>query len=158
VNITPRHRNSSKGTSKLIYHHPGITLFELMAVVVIIGVISSIGVISFNPLWQKFQLNQTISDIESKIHLLRLKAILENSTYQMKIDNGYLVYRKKSKNHWLDWQRYRLNEKADVSMSGDIFFYSKGFTSPKTITIRMQQLHKHLIININGRTRKEEII
>lgn len=139
-------------------YQPGITLFELMAVVCIIGVISSFGLVSLKPLWQKHQLRQSISEVDSQVQILRLKAILEDCTYQMKIDGQYLLFRKKIKNKWLDWQKYQLNESTSVLISGSIYFDSKGFASPKSITIQLGQRYQQLIININGRTRRSEII
>ncbi len=136
----------------------GITLFELMAVVCIIGVIASFGVVSLKPLWQKHQLHQSISDIDSQVQILRLKAILEDCTYQMRIEGQYLLFRKKTKNKWLDWNKYKLGESTKVLMSGSVFFDNKGFSSPKSITIQLEQRYQLLIININGRTRRSQVI
>ncbi len=136
----------------------GVSLFELMAVVFIIGVLSSIGIVSFKPLWQKHQLSQSTNNIEEQIQLLRLKSIIENCTFEMKFDQHHLVYRKKQGQDWGNWRRYRLNEAAEYSMSGSIYFDNKGFTSPKTITIKMLNGFQQLIININGRVRKSEIL
>ena len=137
---------------------PGITLFELMAVVCIIGVISSLGMVSLKPLWQKHQLHQSTSEVDSQVQMLRLKAILEDCTYQMKIDDRHLLFRKKIQNKWLGWKKYRLSERTSVFMSGSIYFDNKGFTSPKSITIQLEQRYQQLIININGRTRRSEVI
>ena len=157
--------NKSRPTCAISKHffnyrafRPGITLFELMAVVCIIGVISSFGMVSLKPLWEKHQLHQSISEVDAQVQMLRLKAIVEDCTYQMKIEGHYLIFRKKINDKWLGWNKYRLSESTKALMSGSIYFDNKGFASPKSITIQLEQRYQQLIININGRTRRSEII
>jgi type II secretion system protein H len=136
----------------------GLTVFELIAVICIIGILTSLSFVFFKPLWEKHQIQQAADEIENQIQLLRMKAILENNTYEMKLTNQIIEYRKRNSSHWEDWRKYVLKKTMNYSMPGSIYFDSKGFTSPKTITISLKNRFQQIIININGRVRKSEII
>jgi len=136
----------------------GVSLMELLAVVCILGVISAFGLVSFKPLWQKNTLQTAARELESRMQFLRMRAILENSTIEMKISGHYLVYRKKEGTAWWDWKKHRLDDRIQYRIAGSIYFDQKGFTTPKTITLNLNQLTQKIIININGRIRTSEII
>jgi Tfp pilus assembly protein FimT len=129
-----------------------------MVAVCIIGLLTAIGAVSVKPMWQKHQLRQSVGELEDRIQLLRLKAIIENETFEMKISDRYLVYRKKQGNSWENWKKHRLVDAVHYSLSGSVYFDRKGFASPCTIQIKLGDRSQKLTININGRVKIGETI
>ncbi len=139
------------------HYQEGITLFELITVVCLISVITGFGLLSFDPLWKKHQLKLASTDFKGKIQLYRMKAILKNTTYQIRLNNNILYVRNKEGESWSDWRNLKLRDKISYSFAGNIYFYQKGFASPKTMTLGFGDYNKKLILNINGRVRESEI-
>ncbi len=92
-----------------------------------------------------------------QIQVCRMKAVVEQKTYQIKIAGQVLFRRYKSGMDWSDWETYRFSGPARVSMSGTSHFYSKGFASPKTITVIHDNYRQKVVININGRARVSDV-
>lgn len=155
-NNTPNPNPSSQQQARSDWHK-GITLFELITVVCLITIISGMGLLSFEPLWKKHQLEAASKDFKGKIQLYRMKAILENSTYQLQLNNNVLYIRKKKGESWSNWEKSILSDQIDYGVTGNIFFYQKGFASPKTLTLGSGAYNKKLILNINGRVRESKI-
>ena len=135
----------------------GLTLVELLVAVGIVSILAAFATVSFKPLWDKHRLGLAVRETNGMIQLLRMKAIIKKSTYQMKLIDNDLYYRKKAHQKWDNWLKRELNDAAQYSMKGTSSFYSKGFASPKTITLTVNEYHQKIIININGRTRTSEI-
>jgi len=130
---------------------------EVLVTLVLFSIISGVAAVSLGPLWQKHQLKQATGQLLSQIQTCRMKAIVEQKTYQIKITKQTLSSRHKSGIDWSDWEEYRFPGSALYSMSGTSYFYSKGFASPKTITVVHDNYQQKVIININGRARTSEI-
>ncbi len=135
----------------------GVSLLELMVAVSIISIISSISYVSLRPLWNKQALYSAVLDLENSIQFFRMKAIIENSTIEMKLDPSCLNYRQKRENQWEGWRKRQLERSVFYSASGSIYFSGNGFASPRTLTLKSNDYSQQLIININGRIRKSEI-
>jgi len=135
----------------------GFSLVEVLATLVIISLITGIAAVSFGPLRQKHNLSLATEDLVRQFRLLRIKAILDKTTYQAKINNQVLHYRLKLGNRWEDWQTYQLSNQIQYNMSGTSRFYEKGFVSPKTVTLSDGEYRQQLIVNINGRIRTSEL-
>lgn len=135
----------------------GFSLLEVLISLVIITIITGLAAVTLGPYWQKHQLKQATSELMEQIQICRTKAIIEQKTYQMKITGEMLFRRYKSGTDWSNWEQTRLSSPAHVSMSGTSYFYSKGFASPKTITVSHYDYKQKVVININGRARFSEI-
>ncbi len=130
---------------------------EVLVTLVLFSIISGVAAVSLGPLWQKHQLKQATAQLLSQIQTCRMKAIVKQKTYQIKITKQTLSSRYKSGIDWSNWEDYLFPGSALYSMSGTSYFYSKGFASPKTITVTHDNYHQKVIININGRARTSEI-
>lgn len=113
--------------------------------------------VSLRPLWGKHQLRLGVKELIGQIQLLRMKAILEKCSYQIRIANSRLSYRKKKQNQWESWKNFKLKDDIEYTMKGNVYFYSKGFASPKTITLRHDKYSQKIIVNINGRARTSKV-
>ncbi|MCP4754334.1 MAG: hypothetical protein GY866_25905 [Proteobacteria bacterium] len=139
------------------YVSKGLSLFEIMVAICIVSIVTGLATVSLRPLWEKHELRLAVDDLTGRIQLLRMKAILEKSTYQMKIEGPQLFYRRKIADRWDPWTNHRLKERIRYSMSGSSYFSGKGFATPKTITLTNNDYNRKIIININGRSRTSEI-
>jgi len=119
--------------------------------------LTAFATVSFKPLWDKHRLGLAIQETTDFIQLLRMKAIIKKSTFQMKLVDSDLYYRGKKDQGWDNWMKKELTDVASYSMKGTSSFYKKGFASPKTITLKVNDYRQKIIININGRTRSSEI-
>ncbi len=137
--------------------HRGITLFELLAALCVLSVVSSIGYVSLKPLWYKQVLSNAVTDLENTLQFLRMSAIIENATIQLKLDSSSLRYRKRKGSGWGEWRLKALDSSIVHSAGSSIYFSGSGFTSPKTVTLKYGNLNQNLIININGRIRTSEV-
>ncbi len=108
-------------------------------------------------MWQKHLLKQATGQMLGQIQTCRMKAILERRTYQIKIAGQVLSHRHKTGLDWSSWEQTMFADPIKLSMNGTSYFYSKGFASPKTITVVQGDYHQKIIININGRARLSEI-
>jgi len=135
----------------------GLSLIEVMIALCIVSVLMGIGSFTLHPLWKKHQLNTAVNSFISDIQLMRMKAILEKRTFQMKISGGVLFYHSMEEVTWSQWNERQLDKEVTYSMSGVTSFYDKGFASPKTIILKGNEYSRKVIININGRTRTSEI-
>jgi Tfp pilus assembly protein FimT len=147
---------SRKIQSSPYSYQTGISLLELIAAVCIIGIISSIGYVSLSPLWRKQVLNSAVSEMENTIQFLRMKAIIENATIEMKLEAASLRYRKREGKNWGDWNIHGLDKSVVHIVNGSLYFSGAGFSSPKTILLKHEPFSRKLIININGRIRKSD--
>ena len=135
----------------------GLTLVELLVTICIVSMLTAFATVSFKPLWDKHRLGLAIRETTDFIQLLRMKAIIKKCTFQMKLVDNDLYYREKMDQGWDIWVKKELTDIASYSMKGSSSFYSKGFASPKTITLKVNDYRQKIIININGRTRSSEI-
>lgn len=135
----------------------GLSLLEVMVAVVLISILAGMASISLQPLWKKHTLNKASKSLAGQIQLLRLRSILEDRTYQAKIAGSHFMFRAKEGNSWNEWQQKTLPYAVQFKHSGSLYFYSKGFASPKTITLGSEAFKKTVVININGRVRESEI-
>lgn len=135
----------------------GFSLFEILIALVVLTVITGMAAVSLGPYWQKHQLRQTTADLVEQIQICRMKAIVEQKTYQIKTAGQMLFRRNMSGVDWSDWERYRVRGPARISMGGTSSFYSKGFASPKTIMVIHDGFRQKIIININGRARVSDV-
>ena len=138
-------------------HNHGLTLIELLVTICIVSILTALTTVSFKPLWDKHRLSLAARETTDIIQLLRMKAIIKKRTFQLKLVDNDFYYRQKKDQGWEAWLKKEMNDVARYSMKGTSSFYSKGFASPKTITLNVNNYHQKIIININGRTRTTEI-
>jgi len=153
----PLRKRNSLSQFLSIKKSPGLTLIELMVAICIVSILAAFATVSFKPLWDKHRLRLAVGDMNGFVQLLRMKAILKKSTFQMKLVDDDLYFRKKNEESWDKWSKRELRESTQYSMTGTSSFYGKGFASPKTITLTVNNYRQKIIININGRTRTSKI-
>jgi len=125
--------------------------------IVVLSIVTGLAVVSLGPMWQKHLLKQATGQMMGQIQTYRMKAILERRTYQIKIAGQVLSHRYKTSLDWSSWEQTMFADPIKLLMNGTSSFYSKGFASPKTITVVQGDYHQKIIININGRARLSEI-
>ncbi len=153
-----RNKQVDPGYSGTIFkQQEGLSLIEIMIAICLVSIIAGLATVSLEPLWKKHQLRLAVSNMTGTIQLFRMKAIIEKRTFQLKIENRRLYYRGRLTDQWESWSNWDLYTQVEYSMSGTTSFYSKGFASPKTITVTRNEFHQKIIININGKTRTSEI-
>lgn len=130
-------------------------MLEVLVVICLIFAITGLAALSYRPFWEKEQLRTAASDLIRQIQLARMKAILENRSYRLVVDQGKLKTFRYENGEWREWSSYRLVETVDYQMRGGMHFSGKGFASPKTIRLNKDELKKKVIVNINGRIRSE---
>ena len=135
----------------------GFSLMEMMVTLCLIAIVSGIAVVSLEPAWKKQRLKYASEDLRQRLQTLRLKSIVGEQTYQARIQDRCLFYRRYQKEDWSEWERITLNPSVNYSMNGTESFYSKGFASPKTIRLSNDRFNQRIVININGRIRVEQI-
>lgn len=135
----------------------GLSLIEVMIALCIISVLMGIGTLRLNPLWKKHQLNTAVNEFVGKVQFFRMKAILEKSTCQLKMNGDTLFHRSRVDSSWSEWTEQSLAEEISYTMTGVLSFYDKGFASPKSIVLKGDNYSRKVIININGRARTSEI-
>jgi type II secretion system protein H len=131
----------------------GFSLLETMVTLCVVAVVTGIAVVHLGPAWRRYQLNLAAVDLKQQVQVLRMKAILHDSTFQARIEGQTWYFRRKTETDWEDWQAYALDDRVAYFMSGSSYFYSRGFASPKTVVLQNGEFSRRLIVNINGRAR-----
>lgn len=134
-----------------------MTVIELMAVVCIVGILSAAAMVSFKPMLEKHRLSLSTQNLEGILQSYRMKAILQNTTYEIRIGGEYLLSRRQQDEHWEEWRKHQFLTEASVDFSGSVYIDGKGFMTPKTIHLRYGKSDQYLVININGRMRRSEL-
>ena len=135
----------------------GFSLMEIMVALCVVVIVAGISVVSLNPAWQKRRLGFATEELRQRFQTLRLKSIMAKRDHQAIIQDKYVFFRHRENEDWSDWEKTALNPTIKYSMKGTESFYSKGFASPKTITLTNGEYSQKIIININGRIRVSEI-
>ena len=136
----------------------GLSLLEVLFALVILAALARIASPGLTVLQQKHKLSLAVRDLNSRFQLFRMKAILEKSTYQIRLTGNQLDYRhKKEDTSWSDWNHVSLDLAIDYSMNKWINFSSKGFASPKTVYLKYGDFSQDMVVNINGGIRFSDI-
>ena len=133
----------------------GLSLIELLVTICLISIIVGIAGVSFQSFWANEQLRTASDELIQQLRLARMKSILENRSYQIKLEEHVLKIRYNQNNSWQNWSDFRINSDIIYQLSGKISFSGKGFASPKTVYLTKNDQTKKVIVNINGRIRSE---
>lgn len=134
----------------------GFSLIEILSVIVIISTMTALIHVSFGSFSHKTKLKTASNILKQTLTNSRLIAITKNRTIQHNINNNTICSRTKIKQLWDNWKCQKLNgEDIIYEMKGNIQFSPRGFATPKTILVKLNDLMLSLKISINGRIREE---
>ncbi len=133
----------------------GLSLIELLITICLISIITGIATVSYESFWIKEQLRSASDELVQQIQLARMKSVLENRSYQIRLEQHILSTFHYQNNQWELWSNFQLNPTIIYQFSGTINFSAKGFASPKSIYLTKNDFTKKVVININGRIRSE---
>ena len=134
---------------------PGFSLSETLFVLVLASILLGMVSLNFDKLLIRNRLNSAAKELVLHLKKLRIQSIVENRTWQARIEQGIFMYRRKTGLEWEDWNKLTLRRDLLYELNNDLYFSGNGFVSPKTLLIREGLYQYKLIININGRIRLE---
>jgi prepilin-type N-terminal cleavage/methylation domain-containing protein len=135
--------------------YKGVSLIELLITISLISIITGLASVSYQSLWSKEQLRVAADDLVRQFQTARMRAILENRSYYIRLEQDVLQTYGDYLNRKQLQSTSRLNETIQYRLSGEIGFSAKGFASPKTVTLTKNDQTRKIIININGRIRND---
>ena len=135
-------------------YRQGFSLWEMMLVVGILGLLSGIAFLNMNNYLEKWRLFQATSQIKLALDHAQWMALTHGNSYRIRIEQGRVFIESKpySQNQTF-WDKVpdSLNYQATRWPSFSPF----GFASSGTIQIKGQQEEKKLIVSVLGRVREE---
>lgn len=136
----------------------GFSLFELMIVMIISGILAAASWSYADRQTTSFQLKQASELLTSLLETYRIQSILKRSTTQIAFQNNQLVVRQKldGNSKWEEPNTVHLSKDTRFFSKSAVSFYSTGFASPKTIQLTKNHTTHYLVVNINGRIRYEK--
>jgi len=145
----------------------GFTLIEILVVLVILGITASVALLAFGDFGESRRVEAEAKRFLQKTRLIRHHAILEATTYGMKLTpNAYTIFRFSPPNTWTPahsdlLKPYDFPKKTllylNIQATGKqnwVVFQASGEITPFTITFGLKQQPNiaHVVAEDNGTT------
>ena len=153
----------------------GLTLLELLLVIVLLGILASLASLRAGPLLSRARLDRGARQVAADLQAARMKAIAQNSRFRVSFrpdSQDYVV----DKDEHGDWQRHALDAHTSiaaddarlvlppgvsitaVNSGGDVIFVPRGYVDAgMTIALGADGATepRRVVVNLAGRVRIE---
>ena len=130
----------------------GVSLIELVVAVALISIVTAIALPTWNKLLPSYQLDSSVRQFQSELHLLKMRAVAENVSFQLVYSSGADAYTIQKESTIVAVKP--MPEGVAVTNAGTISFSSRGTAAANRIKLRSSDgTCKQVIVSPTGRIR-----
>jgi len=133
-------------------HRAGYTVIEILAVMVLTGIVAAIALPAWNRMLPSKHLDSSVRQVQSELQNIKMRAVAENRGFQMEYLAGATEYAIQRDGKVVAIKP--LPEGVRISKAGVIFFSSRGTAGGNRIRLHSPDgLCKHVVVSATGRIR-----
>jgi Tfp pilus assembly protein FimT len=130
----------------------GFSSIELLVVMGFIGILTAIALPSWHSLLPSYALNSSTRQIQSELHNIKMRAVAENTGFQLAYVQGaneYTIQRDST-----PLQKRPLAEGTSITKGGTIAFSPRGTAGANRVRLRnVNGACRQIVVNATGRVR-----
>ena len=132
----------------------GFTLFEMLVVLTILSLATSLTVSSFSFLAASWGFQQQVRDLQAMLSKARYKAVYENRPIRISLENRRIALQTKPTENWEDELTMPIKKGLQVSMNAKPVFQPHGLAAPLCSIVIEDRIRRATItITMAGRIR-----
>jgi len=135
-----------------LHSQHGVSLIELVVAVALVSIMTAIALPSWNKLLPSYQLDSSVRQFQSELHLIKMRAIAENVSFQLVYSNGADAYTIQKESTIVAMKPMPTG--VVVTNNGTITFSSRGTAAANRIKLRSSDgTCKQVVVSPTGRIR-----
>jgi prepilin-type N-terminal cleavage/methylation domain-containing protein len=137
---------------KISLQKSGFSTIELLATIAVMGIIVAIALPSWSSLLPNYALNNSLRQIQSELHSLKMRAVAENTGFQLTYlqDAGEYTIQRDSK----PMQTKPLPQGTTITKAGSISFSPRGTAGGNRVRLRNANGScRQVVVSATGRIR-----
>lgn len=132
--------------------HPRVSVVELVTAVALMGIVAAIALPSWMRLTPTYSLNNSVRQIQSELHSIKMRAAAEGVAFQMAYSQGATVYTIKRNAQTVTTKP--IAEGTTITKDGMISFSPQGTAGANRVRVRNGSgLCKQIVVSATGRVR-----
>lgn len=142
----------SRGPMKFSVREGGFSTIELIAVLAMMGIVAAIALPSWGRLLPDYALNNSVRQIQSELHGIKMRAAAENVGFQLSYAQGSSVYTIQRDSKALVVKP--IAEGTTITKEGVISFSPRGTAGANRVQVRNSAgTCKQIVVSATGRVR-----
>ena len=130
----------------------GFSLIELVVAMAILSIMAAIALPSWNKLLPSYQLDSAVRQFQSELHLIKMRAVAENVSFQLVYSSGGDAYTIQQESTIVAMKPMPTG--VVVTNAGAISFSSRGTAGANRIKLRSSDgICKQVVVSPTGRIR-----
>jgi len=130
----------------------GFSVVELVTAVALMGIVAAIALPSWMRLTPTYSLNNSVRQIQSELHSIKMRAVAEGVAFQMAYSQGATVYTIKRNAQTVTTKP--IAEGTTITKDGMISFSPQGTAGANRVRVRNGSgLCKQIVVSATGRVR-----
>jgi prepilin-type N-terminal cleavage/methylation domain-containing protein len=130
----------------------GVSLIELVVAVALMSIVAAIALPSWNKLLPSYQLDSSVRQFQSELHLIKMRAVAENVSFQLVYSSGADAYTIQKESTIVEMKPMPAG--IVVTNAGTISFSSRGTAAGNRIKLRSSDgTCKQVVVSPTGRIR-----
>jgi len=135
-----------------LHSQHGVSLIELVVAVALVSIMTAIALPSWNKLLPSYQLDSSVRQFQSELHLIKMRAVAENASFQLVYSNGADAYTIQRESTIVAMKPMPTG--VVVTNAGAISFSSRGTAAANRIKLRSSDgTCKQVVVSPTGRIR-----
>ena len=137
---------------KFFFRESGFSIIELIAVLAVMGIVASIALPTWGRLLPNYALNNSVRQIQSELHSIKMRAAAENVGFQLSYTQGANVYTIQRDSKALVVKP--IAEGTTITKDGVISFSPRGTAGANRVRVRNSVgTCKQIVVSATGRVR-----
>jgi prepilin-type N-terminal cleavage/methylation domain-containing protein len=136
----------------------GFTIIELLVTLTIFSLLIALGVPGFKSFSKQVKITNSIRTVTLALTTARYKAIDDNRSIKLKVENNKLVLLKKRNNTWEAFMNFDPGDNAAVTINTSPVFSPEGYITPLcSIYINCFEAKHKVTVSLAGRLKVTEL-
>jgi prepilin-type N-terminal cleavage/methylation domain-containing protein len=137
---------------KISLQKTGFSTIELLATIAVMGIVAAIALPSWSSLLPNYALNNSLRQIQSELHSIKMRAAAENIGFQLTYLQGAGEYTIQRETKTL--QTKPLPQGTTITKAGSISFSPRGTAGGNRVRLRNANgLCRQVVVSATGRIR-----
>jgi prepilin-type N-terminal cleavage/methylation domain-containing protein len=142
----------SRGSMKFSFRESGFSIIELIAVLAVMGIVAAIALPTWGRLLPNYALNNSVRQIQSELHSIKMRAAAENVGFQLSYTQGANVYTIQRDSKALVVKP--IAEGTTITKDGIISFSPRGTAGANRVRVRNSAgTCRQIVVSATGRVR-----